>query len=218
MDGVNGLYLVLVVLCILLSAFFASSETAFVSLQRIRIRHMESKGVEGADRVAKVMEKPERFLSTVLLGNNLVNTAAAALGTAIAISFWRADVAVLVATVAVTAILLVMGEVVPKIIAAQHSERMALLYATPIRLLLWVLFPAVSVLCWIGTGFSKLAGGTPVPRVLVTEDEIRTMISVGEEEGVVEEAEAKMLHRVFEFTDHPVHDAMTPRPDVIWIE
>jgi putative hemolysin len=220
MDGTDILYLVLAIICVFLSAFFSSSETAFISLQRVRLRHMVSKGVEGAGRVAKMMEKPERFLSTVLLGNNFVNTAAAALGTAVALSLMPGDekIALLVATVVVTLVLLIAAEIVPKIAAAQHGERMALVYVTPIMALSWLLSPATTVLEWIGTRFSKLVGGEPVHRTLVTEEEIRTMISVGEEEGTVEEAEAKMLHRVFEFGDQPVHDAMTPRPDVIWME
>jgi len=220
MDSVSVLYLVLALLCILVSAFFSSSETAFISLQRIRVKHLESKGVAGARRLAKILEKPEKFLSTVVLGNNFVNTAAAALGTAIAISLWGGSekVAVLIATVVVTAVLLLTGEILPKITAAQHSERIALLYVTPMTVLSWLLYPAVAMLEWLGTAFSKLVGGTPVRRALVTEEELRTMISVGKEEGVVEEAEAKMLHKVFEFGDHPVHDAMTPRPDVVWIE
>jgi len=220
MDSVSVLYLVLALLCILVSAFFSSSETAFISLQRIRVKHLESKGVAGAGRLAKILEKPEKFLSTVVLGNNFVNTAAAALGTAIAISLWGGSekVAVLIATVVVTAVLLLTGEILPKITAAQHSERIALLYVTPMTVLSWLLYPAVATLEWLGTAFSKLVGGTPVRRALVTEEELRTMISVGKEEGVVEEAEAKMLHKVFEFGDHPVHDAMTPRPDVVWIE
>jgi putative hemolysin len=218
MDSVSLLYLILVLLCVLFSAFFSSSETAFISLQRIRLKHLESKGVDGADRVAKVIEKPEKFLSTVVLGNNLVNTAAAALGTAIAIELWEVEIGILVATLVITAVLLILGEIIPKTIAAQHSERVALLYVTPIRLLSWLLSPAVVVLAWIGTRFSRLAGGTPVSRTFVTEEEIRTMISVGEEEGVVEMSEAKMLHKVFEFGDHPVHEAMTPRPDVVWVE
>jgi putative hemolysin len=118
----------------------------------------------------------------------------------------------------VTAVLLLTGEILPKIAAAQHSERIALLYVTPITVLSWLLFPAVAMLEWLGTAFSRLVGGTPVRRALVTEEELRTMISVGKEEGVVEEAEAKMLHKVFEFGDHPVHEAMTPRPDVAWVE
>jgi len=220
MDSINLLYLVLVLLCIVLSAFFSSSETAFISLQRIRIKHLESVGVAGAGRVAKILEKPEKFLSTVVLGNNFVNTAAAALGTAIAISLWGGseEVAVLMATVVITAILLITGDILPKITAAQHSERIALLYVTPITVMSWLLSPAVAMLEWLGTAFSKLVGGTPVRRALVTEEELRTMISVGKEEGVVEEAEAEMLHKVFEFGDRPVREAMTPRPDVVWVE
>ncbi len=220
MDNTVTLYLVLALVCVLLSAFFSSSETAFISLQKIRIKHMERTGVARAGRVAKLMEKPERFLSTVVLGNNFVNTAAAALGTAVAMRLLTdgETVPVVVATVIVTVVLLVAAETVPKIVAAQHSERMALAYVTPIRTVSLLLSPAVTVLEWIGTGFSKLVGGTPVPRTLVTEEEIRTMISLGKEEGVVEEVEAKMLHKVFEFGDDPVHEAMTPRPDVVWIE
>ena len=220
MDTTNTLYLMLALICVLLSAFFSSSETAFISLQRIRLKHLESKGVAGAGRISKMMERPERFLSAVVLGNNFVNTAVAALGTAVALSLWKGgqSVAVLVATVIVTLVLLIVGEIVPKIAAAQHSERMALVYVTPMMAITWVLSPVVAVLGWIGTGASRILGGEPVPRTLVTEEEIRTMISVGQEEGVVEETEARMLHKVFEFGDHPVHEAMTPRTDVVWIE
>jgi putative hemolysin len=202
------------------SAFFSSSETAFISLQRIRIKQMESEGGAKAGRIAKMMGKPEKFITTVLLGNNFVNTAAAALGTAVVLSLWRGSeqVAVLLSTVIVTIVLLVVGEVVPKIAAAQHSERVALLFVTPVSFLSWVLTPATAVLGWIGTSFSKLIGGTPTRRTLVTEEEIRTMITVGKDEGVVAEAEAKMLDKVFEFGDHPVREAMIPRPDVVWVE
>jgi putative hemolysin len=120
--------------------------------------------------------------------------------------------------VIVTVVLLIVAEIVPKIVAAQHSERMALIYVTPIMGISWVMSPVVAVLEWIGTGFSKLVGGEPVRKTLVTEEEIRTMISVGKEEGVVEEAEAKMLNKVFEFGDDPIHEAMTPRPEVVWVE
>jgi putative hemolysin len=220
MDNLNILYLVLALLCVLASAFFSSSEIAFISLRRFRIRHMQSQGIARAGRVAKLLEKPERFISTVVLGNNFVNTAAAALGTAIAISLWASNdkVAVLIATVVVTLVLLIVGEIVPKIAAAQHSERMALLYVTPVTFLSWLLSPAVSLLEWLGTEFSKLVGGTPMHRAIVTEEEIRAMISVGKEEGVVEETEARMLDKVFEFGDHPVEEVVIPRTDVIWVE
>jgi len=218
MDGINILYLTLALLCLMASAFFSSSETAFISLQKIRLKHMESQGVPRAGRVAKILEKPERFITTILLGNNFVNTTAAALGTAIAISIWGNDgAAVVVATVVVTITLLVIGEVVPKIVGAQHSERIALLYVTPVRFLSWLLSPAVTVLEWIGNTASTLIGGAPTHRAIITEEEIRTMISVGKEEGVVEETEAKMLHNVFEFGDLSIEDVTIPRTDVIWV-
>ncbi len=220
MDTVHSLYLALALICVMASAFFSSSETAFISLQKVRLRHMESHGGEKASRIAKILEKPEKFITTVLLGNNLVNTAAAALGTAVVLSLWEGSeqIAVLLSTVTVTIVLLVVGEVVPKIVAAQHSERVALLFVTPVSFLSWLLAPATAVLGWIGTSFSKLIGGTPTQRTLVTEEEIRTMITVGKEEGVVAEAEAKMLNKVFEFGDAPVREAMIPRPDVVWLE
>jgi magnesium and cobalt exporter, CNNM family len=220
MDNMTVLYLILALMCVMASAFFSSSETAFISLQKIRIRHMARQGEEKASRIARMLEKPERFITTVLLGNNFVNTAAAALGTAIFLSIWKGSeqIAVLLATVIVTMVLLVVGEVMPKIAAAQHSERIALLFVTPVSLLSWVLAPITNVLGWIGTSFSKLIGGTPTRRTLVTEEEIRTMITVGKEEGVVAEAEARMLQKVFEFGDDPVREAMIPRPDVVWVE
>jgi len=220
MDGLNILYLVLALFCVLASAFFSSSEIAFISLQRIRIKHLERQGVARAGLVARILEKPEKFISTVVLGNNFVNTAAATLSTAIAISLWSSNekVAVLVATIIVTIVLLIVGETVPKIAAAQHSERVAMFNVTPVTFLSWVLSPLVAVLEWIGTGFSKLLGGPPTRRTIVTEEEIRAMISVGRDEGVVEESEAKMLHNVFEFGDHPIREAMIPRPEVAWVQ
>jgi magnesium and cobalt exporter, CNNM family len=220
MDSIHVLYLVIAFICVMASAFFSSSETAFISLQKIRVKHMESQGGEKAGRIARILEKPEKFITTVLLGNNFVNTAAAALGTAVVLSLWRGSeqIAVLLSTVIVTIVLLVVGEVVPKIVASQHSERIAQMFVTPVSFLSWILAPATAVLGWIGTSFSKLIGGTPTQRTLVTEEEIRTMITVGKEEGVVAEAEAKMLDKVFEFGDHPVREAMIPRPDVVWVE
>ena len=218
MDTVHIVYLVLFVICVMGSAFFSSSETAFISLQKIRVRHMESQGGEKAGKIARMLEKPEKFITTILLGNNFVNTAAAALGTAVVLSLWDEEIAILVATVVVTIILLVGGEVMPKIAAAQHSERIALLFVTPVSWLSWLLTPATAVLGWMGTSFSKMWGGKPTQRTLVTEEEIRTMINVGKEEGVVAEAEARMLDKVFQFGDHPVREAMLPRTSVVWIE
>jgi putative hemolysin len=217
MSGLETLYLVLLVICLLLSAFFSSSETAFVSLQKIRIEHLVNTKVRGAKRVAKMVERPERLLSTILLGNNFVNTAAAALATFLAISIWGEE-GILIATILVTIVLLIFCETTPKTIATQHAEKLSLAFVRPIEAISWLLTPFVVALSWIASRFSKLLGGTPVPRSLATEEEIRTMISVGHKEGTVEEEEAEMLHKVFEFGNRPVSEVMVPRTEVVWVE
>jgi len=217
MTGVETLYLVLLFACLLLSAFFSSSETAFTAVQRIRLEHMINTKVSGASRVAKMLERPEKLLSTILLGNNFVNTAAAALGTILAISIWR-EQGIIIATLGVTVLLLIFGETTPKTIAAQHAERLSILYARPIQVISWLFTPFVAVLSWIASGFTRMAGGTPVPRSLASEEEIRTMISVGHKEGTVEKEEAEMLHKVFDFGDRPVREVIVPRPEVVSIE
>ena len=216
MDSTSILYLVLLFICLAFSAFFSSAETAFVSLPRARVRHLVDSRVSGAGRVARITEQPERLLATVLLCNNFVNVAAAALGTAIAVSIWEGDIGILIATIVVTLLLLVFAEVTPKTIAIRHPERMALLYVYPLEVITRIVYPLAAGLSWLG---SILAGGkAKVPRMLVSEEEIRGMISVGREEGTVEASEAELLHKVFVFGDRTVREVMTPRPEVIWIE
>jgi len=216
-SGIEILYLVLLFICLLLSAFFSSSETAFTAVQRIKLEHMISNDVTGAKRVSAMLGRPEKLLSTILLGNNFVNTAAAALATFLAVAFWG-EKGILYATIGVTALLLIFGETTPKTIAAQHPERFSIVYARPIQTLSWLFAPFVAVLSWIASGFTKMVGGTPTPRSLTSDEEIRTMISVGHREGTVEKEEAEMLHRVFDFGDRPVHEMMVPRLEVIAIE
>jgi putative hemolysin len=218
MSNIETLYLVFLLACLLLSAFFSSSETAFTSLQRIRIEHLVNTKVTGARRVAKMIERPEKLLSTILLGNNFVNVAATALATFLAIRMWGEQWGILIATIGLTIILLVFCETTPKTIATQHAERLSLIFARPIQVISWLFTPFVVVLSLIAAGFSRIAGGAPVPKSLVSEEEIRTMISVGHKEGTVEEDEAEMLHKVFDFGNRPVREAMVPRPEVICIE
>jgi len=217
MSGIETLYLVSLLICLLLSAFFSSSETAFVALQQIKVEHMVSTRVTGAERVARMVKRPEKLLSTILLGNNFVNTAAAALATVLAVKYWP-EQGVLIATVGVTIILLIFCETTPKTIASRHAERLSLIFARPVAALSWLLTPFVVMLSWAASGLSKMVGGKPVPRSLVSDEEIRTMISVGHREGTVEKAEAEMLHKVFDFGDRPVRVAMVPRPEVVWVE
>ena len=218
MSSIETLYLVLFIVCLLLSAFFSGSETAFISLQRFRVEHLIETKVKGAKRVARMIERPEKFLSIVLLGNTFVNTAAAALATILAVSVWGQRWGVLFATIGVTIILLIFCETTPKTMATRHSEKLSLLAVRPLELISWLFTPFVFVLSWIASGFTKMVGGTPVPRSLVSEEEIRTMISVGHKEGTVEKEEAEMLHNVFDFGNRPVREAIVPRTEVVWVE
>ncbi|MFH1647437.1 MAG: hemolysin family protein [Chloroflexota bacterium] len=215
--GDQGLtYLILIIVFIGLTAFFCSSETSFLALQRVRLEHLVSNRVRGARLVAGMIKRPEKLLSVVLLGINISNTAAAALVTALAVSMWG-EQGIIIATVGITIVILIFAEATPKTFAANHPERMALLFARPLQLVSWVLTPFVSGLSWIAAGFARLAGGTPVGKTLASPEEIRTMISVGHKEGTVEEHEARMLHRVFEFGARPVYEVMIPRPEVVAI-
>jgi putative hemolysin len=208
------LYIVLLIICLALSAFFSGSETAFISLQRFRLEYLISTEVKGARKVARLIEKPEKFLSVVLLGNTLVNAAAAALATAVAVYYWGEQNGIIIATIGLTVILLIFCEATPKTVATQHAEKLSILLYRPIRWVSWLFTPFVIALSWIAAAFTRIAGGTPVPRSIISDEEIRTMISVGREEGTVEEAEAKMLHKVFDFGDRPVYEVMVPRLEV----
>jgi len=215
--SIEALYIVFLFICIVLSAFFSSSETAFISLERFRVRHMVETKVKGAKRVAKMLERPDRFLSTILLGNNLVNTASTAMATILAISIWE-DQGVIIATLGMTVVLLIFAETMHKTFANRHAEKLSLLFVRPIEILSWLFSPVVIVLSWLASRFTRLIGGTPVPRSIISDEEIRTMITVGHKEGTMEEAEADMLHAVFEFGDNPVSEVLVPRPEVVGIE
>lgn len=217
MTDIEILYLAIFIACLVLSAFFSSSETAFTALQRVKVEHMVNTKVPGAKRVSRMMQHPEKLLSSILTGNNLVNTAAAALGTVLAISVWG-ERGIIYSTIGVAILLLIFCETTPKIIAAHNPERLSLKQARFVEVASLVFTPAVLALSAIASRFSKLAGGHPVARSLVSEEEIRTMISVGHKEGTVEETEAEMLHKVFDFGDRPVKEVTVPRTEVVWVE
>ena len=157
------------------------------------------------------------MLSIILLGTNLVMAAASALATALVVSAWG-ERSIWIAVVGLTVILLVFAETTPKTIAVNRAERLSLVFARPIGALAWLFTPVVYLLSGIASGVTRLVGGTPVSKFLVNEEEIRTMITVGHKEGTVEDTEAKMLHKVFEFGDRPVREVMVPRTEVVWIE
>ena len=209
--------LVLLFLCVALSAFFSSTEVAFLSIQRARLLTLVRRGTPGADRVAKLVERPDRLLPTVLLGNNLVNTAAAALGTAVVLTVVNdVNTAILISTIGVTVLLLVLGETLPKMIAARHAVSWAFISVRPLELVELLFFPVVRLLQLLSGAILRFFGGQPAPAV--TEEEIRTMIVTGRDLGSVEHGEAQMLENVFRFGDRPVREVMTPRTEVAWVE
>jgi putative hemolysin len=213
--NIDTLYFILLFVCIVLSAFFASAETAFMSLEKFRLQRMLEAKVRDASRVSRMMDKPERFLSTILLGNNLVNTAAAALATTLALSIWGEGVAVVVATFAITAVLLIFGEVTPKTFGSGYREKVTVAFVRPIEFIAWLFTPFVTILSWIAIAFTRLMGGKPLYKALVRPEDIESMITVGHKEGTVEKNEADMLHNVFDFGDRPVREVLVPRPQVV---
>ena len=210
--------LVLLVICLGLSAFFSSSETAFIALPRARLLHLLSIGRANAKLVERLIQRPERLLATVLLSNNLVNTAAAALGTAIALNMIQNEgLAVLVATVGVTLLLLIFSETLPKTVAWNRSETLAFAYARPLTAVEFILSPAVKILQIITNAFTRIMG-IRNSTADISEGEIRSLIEAGAQAGAVEQTEAELLDKVFRFGDQKVQEIMTPRTEIVWVE
>ena len=211
--------LILMGLLLVFSAFFSSSEAAFLSLQRTRITHLVSTGIPGAKRVADMISEPERLLSTILLGNNLVNVAFTSVVTVSVVAFVGEDNqgrGVAIATGVSTAILLLVGEIVPKTIAVRKAERVAFMYAQPLKWTEYLFLPFVVVLQWITRGLNAVLGGS-MSESSITEDEFRTLIDIGEAEGTFDASEAEMLEKVFQFGDRHVREVMTPRVEIVSI-
>ena len=218
MDGINSLYLILLLIALGFAAFFCSAETAFIGMQKLRLEHLIETKNPRAKLVARIMERPEKFLATVLLGINFFETAVATLGTLIAISLWGENLGAALATVIVTLVTLVLAEYIPKTAAARYGEKIALSYAVPIVLISYVFYPFVYLLSHIGIRFSNLVDEEGKPKPTISEEEFRSMITVGHREGTVEKDAAEMLHNVFEFGDRPVSEVMIPRTEVIFVE
>ena len=218
MDAGDLWRLALLAVCLGLSGFFSASETAFIALPRARLMHLVRSGRPGAERVSHIIQRPERFLATVLLGNNLVNTAAAALATVLALNLiTNKSLSVLAATGGVTAFLLLFGETLPKNVAWRRPERVAFVVSRPIRLVELALSPLVTLLQLFTTMTNRLLGISAVTPQM-GEEEIRTLIAAGAQTGTVEAGEAALLEKVFRFGDRQMREIMTPRPEIVWTE
>ena len=204
-----------------LSAFFSAAETALTSLSRIKINRMVEHQVGGAKLLKSIKENPADFLSTILIGNNLVNIAASALATSMILRYFAENkyihpgVAVAVATALMTFLILTFGEITPKTIAIRKAEPISLFVAPVIAFLNTVFKPIAYLIGFISRPFILFFGGkAPASGPFITEEEIRLILAAGEKEGVIEEGEREMITSIFEFGETIVREVMTPKPDI----
>lgn len=208
------LFLLLVVL-ISLSACFSASETALMSLSRIRLLNMVEENVKNADKIVKLVEEPQRLLSAILVGNNFVNISASSIATAIAISVAPKN-GVGFATIIMTVVLLIFGEITPKTMASQNAEKVALRMVGFVKAVVIIFTPLVKILDFATNSLIRIFGGNNEDKTpTITEAELKTMVNVSHEEGVLEVDEHEMLTNVFEFGDSKARDVMTPRTDIV---
>ncbi len=210
MDPEQSSQIVILVVCILLSAFFSASETALMSVNRIRMRTLADEGNEKAKKVEKLLENTDSLLSTILVGNNLVNILASSITTALAISI-VGDAGVGIATGIVTIMILIFAEITPKSLSTKHAESIALAICNIIQFLVTILKPVVFILNAISGVLISLLGGKVEDGPNITEEDVRTYVTVGHEAGVVETETKDMIHNVFEFGDTEIREIMTPR-------
>lgn len=196
------------------SAFFSASETALISLSKIRLRGMVEDGVKNSKLISILIESPNKLLGAILIGNNISNIGASALATAITIELYG-NKGIAISTGLMTLIILVFAEVTPKSLAAQNSEKTSIRVAKPIYFLTIILKPLIFIVTFITNGLVTLLGGTKgFNQPLITEDELRTIVNVSHEEGVLEGDERQMIYNVFEFGDSQAKDVMTPRTNM----
>ena len=210
-------YIVSIMFLLAVGAFFSMTETAFTSLSRIKVRQLQKEKARHADLIAKLRSNLDELIATVLIGTNFVNTFNSAVTTAFAVKVLGAEY-VSAATAVILFLVIIFVEIVPKTFAAINTETAVKNTAIPVYLIKAVLYPVVKTFC-LFTRFIDFAEKKifKSKRVLVTEDELKTLIEVGEKEGTLEQSERKMLERLFEFSDLSVHSIMRHRSLVKYI-
>lgn len=218
MDSSVPIQAVTIVLMILLSAFFSSAETAMTTVNRIRIQALIEQGDKRAIILDKVISNSSKMLSTILIGNNIVNISASSLMTTLTIQV-LGNVYVGAATGVLTLIILLFGEITPKTLAALHAEKIALSYAKIIYFLTIILTPVVFIVGKLGNGVMYLLRVDPNAKANpMTEHELRTLVNVSQEDGVIEREEKQMIYNVFDFGDSAAKDVMIPRIDMTFVD
>lgn len=199
-----------------LSAFFSGSETALMSMDRMRVKYLAEKNRPGARKLAELLDRPDGVLSTILVGNNLANIMLSVFATILFVDIFgrRGE---LMTILILTPVLLIFSEVCPKTYAATFPEKLAFKVLHPIRFLMWLLRPVTFFVGGISTLMTRFLGGDQT-QPTISEDEIRSIIQFGEHAGVVGKEKRRMLHGVFNLAEIRVRDVMVPRTEVVGIE
>lgn len=200
------------------SFFFSATETSIIGLSKIRLRHMLSKGVKGSGHIQDLVNHLDKFIVAILLGNNFVNIAISAILTAISLKLFGYEYGVLISTVSATVFVLVFCEITPKTLAIKHTEKIALICAPLMGVVVRILNPLIIFFSAVSAGVLRSMRIPPTKRSpLITEEELRLMIEMGKEEGVLTDEERKMLHRIFEFGDTRLNEVMVPKERMVAI-
>jgi Mg2+/Co2+ transporter CorB len=217
MDSPGPIEIVTLIILIFLSGFFSSAETAFVSCNKARIRSLADDGNKKAARVLRILEKGSKLLSTVLIGNNIVNLTASAISTMLATEYFGIPVGIM--TGILTFVILIVGEVVPKTWATVSADKMALAYSGIIEMLMVIFTPFILIVNGVAKAILFVmridADGRPDA---ITEDAIKTYVDVSHEDGEIEPEERDMIYNLFDFTDHVAKDIMIPKVRMVSID
>jgi len=206
-------FIVLAIL-VLLAAFFAASEAALISVSRLRVRAMVERRVKGAPAVFDMVDDKNRFLTSILVGNTIVLLASDSLATYVAIEMGLPAAAVL-STIVMAIVLLLFGEIIPKMVATADGDRWALRLAGPMRVAAYILTPIAQSFQFVTELLLRPFGIKHARHIYITEEDIRTVVNVGAEQRVIEEEERELIHSVMEFGDTIVREVMKPRPEMV---
>ena len=213
-----GIQITILVALLFFSAFFSMSETALMSMSKIRLRHLVENHVKHAKLTQDLVDHPNQLLGTILVGNNLVNIAASAIATSIAIYFWN-NKGVGIATFLMTLLILIFGEITPKNIAIDYTEEIVLFIAPIMNVFVKIFSPIVWVLTNFTNGLLHLFGvNKQEKKPLITEEELKTIVEVSSQEGVLESDEKEIIDNIFEYSDMRVKDIMIQRMDIVAVD
>lgn len=217
MDSGDVTQLIILIILLMLSAFFSSAETALTTVNRIRIRSLADDGSKRAKTVLKITDNSGKMLSAILIGNNIVNVAAASITTSLAYSLGGSAVAI--ANAVITIAILLFGEITPKTTATIHAEKLALIYAPIISIFMKIMTPVIFIINGLSNAVLLLLRIDPnAKNQTMTENELRTIVDVSHEDGVIESDEKEMLYNVFDLGDAKAKDVMVPRVHVTFAD